>query len=123
MIDTQAKKVKSVAMKSSALSAKNLKMISNPKKYQTPKDDLDFQVPTPIAPTVYRNQGMRDQEAIQNLKVLESKTTSLVQSRVLELVELVPFFAQPTVSCYIEKNKDKLINIKDLLLKAQENTE
>ena len=51
--------------------------------------------------------------------VLERKTTGIAQTKVLELIKLAPFFTQPTVSWYIEQNKAKLPNIKDLLLLAQ----
>ena len=72
-----------------------------------------------MAPTVYRNQGMRDQEANQDLMVLERKPTGTPQTKVLELIKLAPFFTQPTLSWYIEQNKAKLPNIKALLLLAQ----
>jgi hypothetical protein len=63
--------------------------------------------------TVYRDQGMRDGEAIYKLKILE-KGTDIVQ---------VPFFAQPIVSCFIEQNKNNLPNVKELVLLAQDDTE
>jgi hypothetical protein len=72
--------------------------------------------------TVYRDQGMRDGEAIYKLKILE-KGTDIVQVKVLELIKLLPFFAQPIVSCFIEQNKNNLPNVKELVLLAQDDTE
>ena len=62
---------------------------------------------------------MRDQEAIQNLRLLERKTTGSIQVQLTELLELVPFFSQPAVSSYIELNKGQLVHVSDLLLLAQ----
>lgn len=62
---------------------------------------------------------MKDLEAIQKLRVLESNTTSNVQARVLVLIKLIPFFAQSTVSSFIEQNKLDLPNVRDLILTAQ----
>lgn len=52
-----------------------------------------FDVPTPVAKTVYVSQGMRDQEAILLLESLEAKKTDIAQTKVIELIKLAPFFA------------------------------
>jgi hypothetical protein len=61
---------------------------------------------------------MRDSEAVQKLIVLNAKTGGVATVRLLELIKLVPFLTQPTVSSYIELNKDKLVSIRDLVLLA-----
>ena len=55
-----------------------------------------------MVPTAIRDQGMRDSEAASNLRALERKTTGNAKLKVLELIKLAAFFAQPTVSCFIE---------------------
>ena len=81
---------------------------------------------------------MRDQEAVQKLKVLENKkpiipqekglelikfSPFLAQEQVLELIELSPFFTQPAVSSFLEQNKDLLTHLRDLILLAHSKVE
>ena len=98
----QTKRSNVEVAKLSAKSLNKLPQASFVQKQQTPKDEGEFLAPLSMALTVYVSQGMRDQEAIQKLIVLERKTTGLVQTKVLELIELTPFFTQATVGSYIE---------------------
>ena len=45
---------------------------------------------------------MRDQQAILDLKEINSKKDGDADEQVAALIELVPFFAQPIVSSFIE---------------------
>ena len=64
---------------------------------------------------------MRDNEAIQILIALNKKTSMFV--RLAGLIELSPFFLQPSVSSYIELYKCELTSIRDTLLHAQTSVE
>lgn len=52
--------------------------------------------------TVYRNQGMRDQEAICKLQELNLKKEGIVDVHIAKFIKLIPFFMQSAVSSFIE---------------------
>lgn len=66
-----------------------------------PKRD-EFTVPDPVLMTVYRNQGMRDQEAICKLQELNLKKEGIVDVHIAKFIKLIPFFMQSAVSSFIE---------------------
>lgn len=61
---------------------------------------------------------MRDQQACEKLKLLNSSGFGLVH--VYELIKLAPYFSQPMIVAYLERAKEQLFNVKDLLLLALE---
>ena len=65
---------------------------------------------------------MRDQTAIGEIETLNSKS-DLVSVKVYDLIKLLPYFSQPTVAAFVEKAKDSLLNVKDLLILAQSKTD